>query len=228
MPIFSESAERSTAANSASISTVYALTALAMLLTAFAAYLGLIYAPIVLQGGFLIPLVILEFAILLSSRWWMDRSPLNVTLFAVFALCSGFTASPLLLNVLQGYVQGPAILLNALIATTLLSAAAGVIAYRTNINAMGLGSILFLSLIGLIVIGLLQMFIPALRTGLFEVLISGASVIVFSGFLIYDLQRLQRTAHLESPFMLALSLYLDLFNMFLSIVRFMTATSDRK
>jgi len=88
---------------------------------------------------------------------------------------------------------------------------------------------MFNALIGLIVFGLLQLFIPALQGPGFEMIISGAGIVVFSLFLAYDIQRLRRgTAVGESAFFLALSLYLDIFNLFLYILRFMMVTAGRR
>jgi FtsH-binding integral membrane protein len=88
---------------------------------------------------------------------------------------------------------------------------------------------LFLALLGLIALGLLQVFIPSMRGGSTELLISGGGVIVFALFTAYDIQRVQTLARAgQNPFLLALSLYLDLFNLFLYVLRFMTALSGER
>ena len=62
-----------------------------------------------------------------------------------------------------------------------------------------------------------------------EMIISAVGIVVFGMFLAYDIQRLRRgTAMGESPFLLALSLYLDIFNLFLYVLRFMLAVSGRR
>ena len=87
-----------------------------------------------------------------------------------------------------------------------------------------------MGLIGLIVIALLQLFVPSLRTGGMEIVISGIGVVLFAAFTAYDVQRVQALGRLgANPFLLALSLYLDIFNLFLYVLRFMLALSgDRR
>jgi FtsH-binding integral membrane protein len=77
-------------------------------------------------------------------------------------------------------------------------------------------------LIGLIGLSLLQLFVPALRTTGMELAISGFGVVFFAIFTAYDVQRIAKLGKMgANPFMLALSLYLDIFNLFLYVLRFM-------
>jgi FtsH-binding integral membrane protein len=89
---------------------------------------------------------------------------------------------------------------------------------------------LVFALIGLLVLSLMQLFLPAFRTSQMELLLSGAGVVIFAGFLTYDLQRIQAVSRYGvSPFLLALSLYLDIYNLFMYVLRLMTAISgDRR
>jgi len=86
-----------------------------------------------------------------------------------------------------------------------------------------------LSLIGLIFFGILQIFFPSLRSGGAEFLLSGAGIVIFSLFLTFDLKRVHRLAvGGASPFLLALSLYLDIFNLFLYVLRFVAVMGGRR
>ena len=174
-------------------------------------------------------MLILELAIIFTSGWWSRRTPWNYILFALFPLFSGITITPYILYVLLGYANGASILMNALASTTFLSAAAAVFARTTRINLGGLAQALLLGLLGLIVLGLLQVFFPALRAGRFELMLSGGGVLLFATFLAFDLQRIQQLGRAgANPFQLALSLYLDIFNLFLYVVRFMIALSGNR
>jgi FtsH-binding integral membrane protein len=200
-----------------------------MALTVVGVFLGIAAAPFLLSSGMHILLLFLELGIVATAAIWQRRAPLNMILFALFPLLSGITVTPYILMILMSYVNGTAILLNALLATTFMALAAAVFARTTKIPLAGFGQILLLGLLGLIAMGLLQLFVPALRGTQIEVLLSGFSILLFSGFLSVDLQRITaRGAVGESPFLLALSLYLDVFNLFIAIVRFMAATSGRR
>ena len=209
---------------------VYGLFALALLLTAVGVFAGIVYSQILIGSGVQIIFLIAELILIFTSRMWMRSSPLNIILFAVFPLLSGLTVAPYILYVLAGYVNGASILLNALAATIFMAAGSAVFALTTRADLSGMGRMLFMGLIGLIVIALLQLFVPSLRTGGAEVLIAGVGVALFAAFTAYDVQRVQALGRLgANPFLLALSLYLDIFNLFLYILRFMLALSgDRR
>lgn len=217
------------ALTSSSLSQTYALTALAMLCTAFGVGLGATLAAPIINGGFLFGLVIAELAIVWTARSWSRSSPLNAILFVLFPVLSGLTITPFLLYTAAAYANGTVILLNASIATTLLCGASALVASMTKKNlAVSFGWLPFQMLIGLLVFGILQVFVPALRGTGFEMLMSGVGIVTFSLFLTIDMQRLSRRAEGMSPFLMALSLYLDIFNLFLYVVRFMSATSGRR
>jgi FtsH-binding integral membrane protein len=211
-------------------SQVYSLFAVAMALTVAGTWLGVQFAPTLLVGGYQILFLIAELALIFTSGFWINRSPLNLVLFGLFPLLSGLTFAPYALHLLTGYANGGAILLNATAATTFMALAAAVAARTTNLNTSSWGMPLVLGLVGLLVLSLLQVFIPAFRTTQFDLLLSGAGIVLFSLFLTYDLQRIQQMGRMgANPLSLALSLYLDIFNLFLYVLRFMTALSgDRR
>ena len=211
-------------------SAVYGLFAVAMAITALGTYLGMAFAPRLLAGGYQIFFLIAELAIIFTAPLWSERSPLNVILFLAFPLLSGLTFAPYAIYLLSGYVNGASILLNAFSATACMSLAAAVFARTTGINMASWAKPLFMALIGLIVLSLLRLFVPSFQTQTFELLLSGAGIVIFSLFLTFDLQRIQQLGRMgASPFYLALTLYLDIFNLFLYILRFMTALSgDRR
>ncbi len=210
--------------SSSTLGRVYALFALALALTAAGVYLGLLFAPVLLHSGVLIVMLIASLALIFTAQWWMEKSPLNVILFGVFPLLMGITFTPYLLMILATYVNAGAILLNALAATACTAGAAAVFGMTTKWDLSFISRVLFFALIGLLVIGLLQIFIPALRTGGMEILYTGGGVVLFSLFTAYDVQKIQRLAATgASPFLLALTLYLDIYNLFLFILRFLLA-----
>ena len=208
---------------------VYSLFALAMGLTVGGVFLGMMFAKDLLASGMQIMFVIAELAIIFSSRLWMNRSPLNILLFVLFPVLSGLTVTPYLLMVLSGYENGSAILFNALVATTFMAFAAAVFARTTRFNLSVFARALLFAVLGLIGLSILQIFFVSLRTPAFELMISGLGIAVFAVFTAFDLQRIQEQGRMgANPFMLALSLYLDIFNLFLYVLRFMIALSGNR
>ncbi len=203
-------------------SQVYGLFTLALALTSFGIYLGMQYGVEFLSGGMMIFFLIAELGLIFTARLWMDKTPLNYLLFGLFPILSGFTITPYLLSVLVGYANGGVILMNAFVATASMAGASALFARTTSWNLGVLGKALFFGLLGLIGLGLLQIFVPSMRTTQMELLISGGGVLFFAVFTAYDVQRIMKLGRAgANPFMLALSLYLDIFNMFLYVLRFM-------
>ena len=93
-----------------------------------------------------------------------------------------------------------------------------------------MGRFLLFAILGLIGFGLLQLFVPALRQSIgFELALSGAGIVIFAAFTAYDVQRIQKMSREgANPFLLALRLYLDIFNLFLFILRFMMVISGNR
>jgi modulator of FtsH protease len=219
----------SPALTSSSLSQTYALLALAMLCTAVGVGLGATFALPIISGGFLFVLAIAELAIVWTAPSWSRSSPLNIVLFILFPVLSGLTVTPFLLYTAAAYANGTVILLNASIATMLLCGSSALIASMSRKNlAVSFGWLPFQMLIGLLVFGILQIFIPSFRGTGFEMILSAVGIVTFSLFLTIDMQRLSRRAEGSSPFLMALSLYLDIFNLFLYVVRFMSAASGRR
>lgn len=209
-------------------SKVYGLFTLAMALTFVGVFFGMMYAQVLLTSGLHLVLAIVELAIIFSARFWVEKHPLNYILFGAFPLLSGFTITPYLLLVLANYANGAQILFNAVAATVFMSLSAVVLA-RIAPNLNVIGRALFFAVIGLLVLMILQIFVPALQTQMAELLISGAGIVVFGLFTAFDLQRIAALGRMgANPFLLALSLYLDIFNLFLFILRFMTALSGQR
>ena len=212
-----------------SLAPVYGLLFLAILFTILGCAIGATVALPFMTPGTILVLFLLELGIVWTAPSWTRSSPLNYFLFAAFPFLSGLTLTPVLLDVLVGYANGTAILFNALIATGLMTLSSAVLATITRSNLGGIfGRFLFQALIGLIVFGLLQLFFPSLRGQGIDLVVSGIGIIVFSLFLAVDIQRVQQRSDLDSPFLLAIALYLDIFNLFLFILRFMTASGDRR
>ncbi|MEI8230607.1 MAG: Bax inhibitor-1 family protein [Candidatus Peregrinibacteria bacterium] len=207
----------------------YGLFALAMLVTVIGVFLGIANATVLLTSGMMTMFLIAELALVFTSQWWMRSSPLNILLFIAFPFLSGLTITPYILMVLAGYVNGGAILANALIATVGVAGSAAILALVIQVDLSGIGRTLLYGLIGLLVLGIMQIFIPSFRTGGGELLISGLGIVIFAGFTAFDLQRIKMMGRAGvNPFMLALSLYLDIFNLFLFLLRFMMVLSGRR
>ncbi|MBT4936366.1 Bax inhibitor-1/YccA family protein [Candidatus Peregrinibacteria bacterium] len=193
--------------------------AVAFAVTAAGAY----FAPAILPASFLAGggywiIFIAELALIFTSGWWSQMAPpVNYFLFGLFAFLSGLTLYPLLMLALS--VGGSEMIFKALTATVALSFAAGTYAKTTQRDLSGMGGFLMMGLIGLIVVGVLQIF---WFNSMVELISSGIGVILFSAFIAYDIQMIEKYPH-DRAIEASIGLYLSIFNLFVSLLRFLIA-----
>ena len=109
--------------------------------------------------------------------------------------------------------------------------AMAILGYTTKTDLTKFGSILMMGVIGIIIASIVNMF---MQSGMMELIISIAGVLIFTGLTAYDVQKLKRIGSgveygtdetNKLAIMGALNLYLDFINLFLFLLRFM---GDRK
>ncbi|MCC6643414.1 Bax inhibitor-1/YccA family protein [Candidatus Peregrinibacteria bacterium] len=207
------------------VSKVMFFFGLAVAASAAGAFVGLNYLiPFFLSNtAFIYLLIIAELGLILTSQWWSKTTPLNYILFTIFAVITGITLVPVLAYFLES-AAGVDILIKAFGATALMFGAAAVFGHTTHFNLQGLRGFLMMSLIGMIVVSVIGIFVPWSNT--FEMIFSGIGVVLFSAYTMYDMQKLK--SYPEDMYILAaMSLYLDIFNLFLYILRLLAALNRR-
>lgn len=198
--------------------------ALAVFSSAAGAYLTATYfiEYFIRMPGLMWVFFIAELVMIFTSRMWSQKSPLNKLMFAAFTFITGITIAPLI-AIIAATPEGVGILSKALLATALMFTAAGIIGWTTKLDLSGLRGFLMIGLIGLIIVGILGLFIPWSSTA--EMVYSGVGILLFSGFVTYDFQKIKH--YPEDRYIdAALNLYLDIFNLFLFILRFISASRD--
>ncbi len=206
-------------------SKVFLCFGLAIAMSALGTYLGMTYLS---RFFFSTPvtsyiLIGLEIVLVLTARMWSQHKPLNYILFAAFAFITGVTIVPLIAFFTMS-AGGIALLVKALTATALMFGATAVFGATTKYNLQGLRGFLVMSVIGMIIVQLIGIFVPWGNS--FEMIFSGFGVAVFSGYIMYDIQQLKNypeNQYIEA----ALQLYLDIFNLFIYILRLMSALNRR-
>ena len=77
---------------------------------------------------------------------------------------------------------------------------------------------------GLILTSFVYAFLPHTSTS--ELVYGGVAALVFSGYILVDTQLVMRKFHVEEEIAAAISLYLDILNLFLAILRILNSQSD--
>jgi len=166
---------------------------------------------------------IAELVIVFTARYWRAKKPLNRILFILFTFITGITLAPLVGVMLQS-AAGVDILTKALLATTFMFGAAAIFGWTTKIDLSGLRGFLIIGLLGLIVVGILGLFIPWNNTA--EMVYSGIGVLIFSGYTMYDFQKIKQFPE-DAAIDAALALYLDIFNLFIMLLRLLSSLNRR-
>ncbi len=190
--------------------------ALAILVSTFGVWVGFSYLieTFVKTPNLIWIVFIVELGLIFTSSMWSRKRPLNYVLFAFFALLTGISITPLLL--MAAMTAGSGVIVKALLATVLMFSAAGAIGWTTKRSLEGMRGFLFITLIGMLIVGIIGIFIPWGST--FEMIYSGIGVLLFSGYAMYDFQRIKKFPE-DRYIDAALHLYLDIFNLFIFILR---------
>jgi len=100
-------------------------------------------------------------------------------------------------------------------ATALFIAGFGAFGYATRRDLSVVGRISFFALLGLIVFGLVMVFV-SIPGG--NVIYAVIGLVIFAGYTMYDFQRLRKAGQIESAPLIAASIFLDIFNVFMLLL----------
>ena len=199
------------------IKKVYSLLAMSMGTAAVGAYLGsgpllLLVAPNMML------FFILQFALIIFASFASRRPGLNMVALFSFTTVSGLTLGPLL------YQVGPSIAAEAFALTAITFAGLSLYVVYSKKDFSFMSGFLMTGLIVVIVGGLLNMFF--IQSGMMHFMMSGASVLLFSGFILYDTSNILRYYGTDEYVSATLALYLDILNLFIALLSILGIMSD--
>lgn len=185
--------------------------------TAAGAALGTILGP-----GAFFPSLFVSLVALIALFFVRERTPFNLALLYFFTTAEGVTIGLLLQSYLAHGLGG--IVIDAAATTAAITLAAGAYGATTRRNLAGLGGILFVGLIGVVVASLLGIFI---HLPFLHLAISFVAALVFTGFLVYDFNRVANTraGSQGDAIMMTVAIYLDIVNLFLSLLNILQSLS---
>jgi len=202
----------------------YLLLALTMVPTVIGAAIGIQLAPVMMASPILTVVLMLGSVIGLQFGIAAYRnSSIGVVLLLLMTGLVGVFLGPLL-NVALSMRNGMQLVGYAAVGTGAIFLAMGAIATTTKRDFSFMGKFLFVGMIALLVAMLANMFlqIPALA-----LTISTLVIVVFSLFLLYDLNRIVRGG--ETNYVMATTgVYLSLLNIFSSLLHLLMAFSGER
>lgn len=178
---------------------------------------------VIFTKGYYWIFVILELAvaIFLSARIHKMQPTTAKISYLLYTFLSGLTFSSLFIV----YKLESILLVFAV--TSILFLIFALIGHFTKMDLSKLGTYLLMMLIGIIVCTIINLF---LQNSTFDIIISAISVIVFLGFIAYDIQKIKRLeGYLEEDNLAiigAFELYLDFINIFIDLLRLFGNADD--
>ena len=191
------------------IKKVYSLLAMSMGTAAIGAYLGsgpllLLVAPNMML------FFILQIGLIFFASFAARKPGLNMIALFSFTTVSGLPLGPLL------YQVGPSIAAEAFGLTAVTFAGLSMYVVYSKKDFSFMSGFLMTGLIVLVVGGLLNMFF--IQSGMMHFVMSGASVLLFSGFILYDTSNILRYYGTDEHVSATLALYLDVLNLFIALL----------
>ncbi|PWY96398.1 N-methyl-D-aspartate receptor glutamate-binding subunit [Aspergillus sclerotioniger CBS 115572] len=155
---------------------------------------------------------------MLVTYWKRKSYPANLLFLSGFTLLEAYSIS-----VVTSFYSAR-IVIQALILTLGLFVALTLFACQTKYDFTSWMPYLFGSLWFLILFGFVAVFFPANST--VELIYSGLAALIFSGYILVDTQLVMRHYHVEEEIAASISLYLDILNLFLAILRILNNQSN--
>ena len=203
------------------MSKIYAWMFGGLLLTALTAWYTFTSGITHSLGGWMFPLIIAELALvfILSAKIQKLSVTAAAAMFLGYSFLNGLTFSVIFTAYSLGSIQ------EVFFITAAMFAALSAYGYLTKKSLSGIGNFLFMGLIGIIIAGLVNLF---MQSSALSFAISVIGVIVFAGLTAYDTQKLKEMYTLQyedgematkGTIIGALKLYLDFINLFLFLLR---------
>ena len=176
----------------------------------------------------LIALMILQLGLVFYFSARLNRMSFSTAtaVFILYSAITGLTFSSIFV------VFSMSSIATTFFITAGMFAAMALVGSFTKKDLSGIGKFSLMALIGLIIAGIVNMF---LRNAMMDFIVSGIGVLVFAGLTAYDSQKIRQMLQMQSEInestqklalFGSLSLYLDFINIFLYLLRFFGSSRD--
>ena len=155
---------------------------------------------------------------MLLTYWKRKSYPMNLVFLSLFTLTEAYTISV----IVSFYRAG--IVLNAVVLTAGIFVFLTLFACQSKYDFTSWMPYLFGALWGLVLFGFISVFLPYSSTA--ELVYGLLAALIFSGYILVDTQLIMRHHHVEEEIAAAISLYLDIINLFLAILRILNSQQN--
>lgn len=187
------------------------------------AFLGTM-AGVYVPPALFMPLAILELVMIIAAVFFRRKKAISYSFLYIFTFISGITLYPIVAY--YASTAGANVVVMAFATTTIVFSGVAVYAAKSKRNFSFLGGFLLAALLALVAIGIFNIFFPLSSAGMLAYSFIG--VMVFSGYVLFDISRMKHYGvRAEDVPWMALSLYLDFVNLFISILRIFGILNSR-
>lgn len=208
--------QTSSSAISSFVKQTYKLLTASLIAATAGAYIGVDYVK-----TFSWMLLIVEFALLFGLYFTKRNPSLSLVLLFAFTFVTGLTLGPVL-NTYIGAGMGN-VITQAFLMTATAFGGLTIFAFNTKKDFSTWGKFLFIALIVIVVASLINIFT---HSPMLQIVIAGVGAILFSAFILYDTQMIIRGGY-DSPILAAVALYLDILNLFISLLQILGIFNNR-
>jgi modulator of FtsH protease len=201
------------------IRNTYLLLSLTLFFSAFTAWLGVVTRAPAL-GLLVLPVY---FGLLFLTQALKNSSWGIVSTFA-FTGFMGYTLGPILNMVIEGFVNGPQIVMTALGLTGLVFFALSGYALTTRKDFSYLGGFLFAAATVGMVASIIGFFV---HIPLLYLMVSAGFVLIASGMILFETSRIIHGGE-QNYIMATISLYVAIYNLFVSLLQILMIFSGRR
>lgn len=172
--------------------------------------------------GMWLVFMVVEIGLIFATAALKDKMPINFVLLYSFAAVTGLAISPIIDILATAGLGG--IIYQALGITAGMTLALTAYAWTTKRDFSGLAPYLFVAVIGLLLVGLLNIFI---RSEFLHMIYLYAGVLIFSAYMIFDVQQVKKYPDtVGNAVMLSIGIYLNIYNLFLFILQLLLSFRD--
>lgn len=170
-----------------------------------------------------IPILIAEVVILIVTMILKRKEGFPTWLLFLFVFLTGITTTPIV--AWAAWEGGAIIVFQALGITTFVFAILAGYVYFTNKDFRSIGTFLMFALIGFIIASIVNIF---LKQSTLQLIINVGVLIVFLGFVLYDMSNILRNYPDKYVTDAVLALYLDFLNIFIRILSLLVESRKRE
>jgi modulator of FtsH protease len=155
---------------------------------------------------------------LLFLTMWLRNSVWGVVSIFAFTGFTGYTLGPVMNMYLTEFSNGSQLIFTSLGATGIIFVALSGYVLTTKKDFSFLGGFLFIALLAGVLLSVAGMLF---HLPMMQIAMSGAFVVIFSGYILYNTSQILHNG--ETNYIMAtISLYLDILNLFLSLLRILS------